>query len=121
MRVRPRPCTRRRRNVRKVLSSDATTRAAWKDLTPLARNEWICWVISAERRTTRSRRIQRAVQELKAGNAVPVAGLAARLSRSLRKSRSQARRLVVASGLDAEAPCHVHELRERFRMHLVHD
>ena len=28
-------------DVRKVLSSDATTRAAWKDLTPLARNEWI--------------------------------------------------------------------------------
>ena len=51
-------------DVRKVLSSDATTRAAWKDLTPLARNEWICWVISAKQRTTRSRRIQRAVQEL---------------------------------------------------------
>jgi hypothetical protein len=43
----------------KALSSEATTQAAWKDLTPLARNEWICWVISAKQGTTRGRRIQR--------------------------------------------------------------
>jgi uncharacterized protein YdeI (YjbR/CyaY-like superfamily) len=35
-------------DLRKALSSDAITRAAWEDLTPLARNEWTCWVISAK-------------------------------------------------------------------------
>jgi uncharacterized protein YdeI (YjbR/CyaY-like superfamily) len=55
----------------KALSSEATTQAAWKDLTPLARNEWICWVISAKQGTTRSRRIQRAVEELQAGKRRP--------------------------------------------------
>jgi len=29
-----------------ALTSDHKALAAWEDLTPLARNEWICWVIS---------------------------------------------------------------------------
>ncbi|MEI6188736.1 MAG: YdeI/OmpD-associated family protein, partial [Alphaproteobacteria bacterium] len=28
----------------KVLSSDESAIERWEDLTPLARNEWICWV-----------------------------------------------------------------------------
>ncbi len=56
---------------RKALDSEATTQAAWKDLTPLARNEWICWVISAKQGTTRSRRIRRAIEELLAGKRRP--------------------------------------------------
>ena len=31
-------------DLRKVLISDAIARAKWEDITPLARNEWICWV-----------------------------------------------------------------------------
>ena len=58
-------------DLRKALSSAATAQAAWRDLTPLARNEWICWVISAKQRTTRSRRIQRAVEELEEGKRRP--------------------------------------------------
>ena len=54
-----------------ALASDATTQAAWKDLTPLARNEWICWVISAKQEATRGRRIQRAVEDLQAGKRRP--------------------------------------------------
>jgi len=54
-----------------ALASDATTQAAWEDLTPLARNEWICWVISAKQEATRSRRIQRAVEDLQAGKRRP--------------------------------------------------
>jgi uncharacterized protein YdeI (YjbR/CyaY-like superfamily) len=54
------------RDLRVALSSDATTQAAWSGLTPLARNEWICWVISAKQAATRNRRIQRAVEELQA-------------------------------------------------------
>ena len=58
-------------DMRRAVSSEATTQAAWRDPTPLARNEWICWVISAKRGTTRSRRIQRVVEELKAGKRRP--------------------------------------------------
>ena len=54
-----------------ALGSDATIQAAWADLTPLARNEWICWVISAKQGATRGRRIQRAVEDLQAGKRRP--------------------------------------------------
>src|SRR6185437_119906 len=54
-------------DLRKAVVAQATTRAAWKSLTPLARNEWICWVISAKQRMTRDRRIQRVVENLNAG------------------------------------------------------
>ena len=37
---------------------------AWKALTPLARNEWICWVTSAKKSETRAKRIGRALEDL---------------------------------------------------------
>jgi uncharacterized protein YdeI (YjbR/CyaY-like superfamily) len=58
-------------DLRMALSSEAKTQAAWKDLTPLARNEWICWVISAKQEKTRSSRIQRAIEDLQAGKRRP--------------------------------------------------
>ena len=36
------------RDLRKVLTSNPKALAAWEDLTPLARNEWICWSISVK-------------------------------------------------------------------------
>jgi uncharacterized protein YdeI (YjbR/CyaY-like superfamily) len=36
-------------DLRKVLTSDPKALAAWEDLTPLARNEWICWSISVKK------------------------------------------------------------------------
>jgi uncharacterized protein YdeI (YjbR/CyaY-like superfamily) len=41
--------------------------AAWNDITPLARNEWICWVESAKKLPTRSRRLERTAVELAEG------------------------------------------------------
>jgi hypothetical protein len=29
---------------RKALTSDPQALTAWEDITPLARNEWICWI-----------------------------------------------------------------------------
>ena len=58
-------------DLRDVIGTDATTRAAWEDLTPLARNEWICWVTSAKQGETRSRRIRIAVEKLNAGERRP--------------------------------------------------
>ena len=39
----------------------------WNDITPLARNEWICWVDSAKKADTRTRRIDVGVSKLKSG------------------------------------------------------
>lgn len=37
-------------DLRKTLASDPKALTAWKDITPLARNEWICWIESAKNR-----------------------------------------------------------------------
>jgi uncharacterized protein YdeI (YjbR/CyaY-like superfamily) len=58
-------------DLRAALNSDAATKAAWKDLTPLARNEWVCWVTSPKQAATRSRRILRAMEDLQAGKRRP--------------------------------------------------
>jgi hypothetical protein len=43
---------------RRAIESDATAKSLWADITPLARNEWICWVVSAKHEATRRRRIK---------------------------------------------------------------
>ena len=54
-------------DLRKALTSSPAARTAWDDITPLARNEWICWVISAKKAQTRSHRIERTRTELMEG------------------------------------------------------
>jgi len=41
--------------------------AVWEDITPLARNEWICWVTSGKKVETRGIRIEKALSKLKGG------------------------------------------------------
>lgn len=41
--------------------------ALWEDITPLARNEWICWVISAKKEETRGIRIKKAISKMSGG------------------------------------------------------
>lgn len=65
------PLHRMPRDLRTALDAKAMTRSAWQSLTPLARNEWTCWVLSAKLQLTRSRRIERAVAELQAGKRRP--------------------------------------------------
>jgi len=45
----------------------ATALIAWRTITPLARNEFICWVEDAKRAPTRERRIRRTREELDEG------------------------------------------------------
>jgi hypothetical protein len=45
-------------DLKKALTSDPKVLTAWEDITPLARNEWICWIESARKAETRSRRIE---------------------------------------------------------------
>ncbi|MGH2939970.1 MAG: YdeI/OmpD-associated family protein [Solirubrobacterales bacterium] len=49
------------------LAANATALDAWRDITPLARNEFICWVEDAKQEATRERRIRRTREELEEG------------------------------------------------------
>jgi hypothetical protein len=54
-------------DLKKGLVADPKARAAWESLTPLARNEWICWVVSVKKQETRDAHVRRVVSELKEG------------------------------------------------------
>jgi uncharacterized protein YdeI (YjbR/CyaY-like superfamily) len=54
-------------DLRKVLIADPKALLAWNDITPLARNEWICWVTGGKLIETRKRRVERAHTELAEG------------------------------------------------------
>lgn len=58
-------------DLKKALASAPTALAEWEDLTPLARNEWICWVISSKKPETRSNHVERVVTELVDGKRRP--------------------------------------------------
>lgn len=58
-------------DLRKALLADDKVLALWEDITPLARNEYICWVENAKQIETRSRRIKRTVEELLGGKRRP--------------------------------------------------
>lgn len=58
-------------DLRQALLSIEETQAAWEDITPLARNEWICWVEDAKKPETRKHRIERTRTELAIGKRRP--------------------------------------------------
>lgn len=58
-------------DLRTALVSDESALERWEDLTPLARNEWICWTITNKKPETRKNHIERTVTELLAGKRRP--------------------------------------------------
>ena len=58
-------------DLREALSADPIALAAWEDLTPLARNEWICWTIYPKKAETRREHVQRVRSQLKEGKRRP--------------------------------------------------
>ena len=54
-----------------ALMSSLKIQALWEDITPIARNEFICWVLDAKQEETRTRRIRRTVEELLEGKRRP--------------------------------------------------
>jgi uncharacterized protein YdeI (YjbR/CyaY-like superfamily) len=52
---------------KKAISSTPKVLELWQDITPLARNEWICWVISGKKLETRNIRIEKAISKMKGG------------------------------------------------------
>lgn len=58
-------------DLRKALLASKSARVAWEDITPLARNEYICWVENAKGIDTRARRVRRTIEELNEGKRRP--------------------------------------------------
>ena len=57
--------------MRGALISTPKAQNMWEDITPIARNEWICWIKSAKKLETRDRRIKIMRENLSAGKRRP--------------------------------------------------
>lgn len=51
----------------KAITADTQVSDLWQDITPLARNEWICWVEEAKKVETRQRRISVGISKMQSG------------------------------------------------------
>ena len=58
-------------DLKKTLLANKKMLAQWEDITPLARNEFICWITDAKKEETRSKRIDVARSKLESGERRP--------------------------------------------------
>ncbi len=58
-------------DLKKALLAKSKAHQAWESLTPLARNEWICWTISVKKQETRDEHVVRVVSQLLDGKRRP--------------------------------------------------
>ena len=58
-------------DLRKILLTSPKVHSVWEDLTVLARNEWLCWIINAKKLETRNRRIRIMSENLVVGKRRP--------------------------------------------------
>ncbi|WP_230769840.1 YdeI/OmpD-associated family protein [Sphingomonas sp. Leaf4] len=58
-------------DVRAAIEGDPAVFARWQALTPIGRNEFLCWIEDAKQAATRQRRIGRAVESLREGKMRP--------------------------------------------------
>lgn len=54
-----------------VLQSNKDILELWNGLTPLARNEWICWVTIVKKESTRTEHLARLSEDLRRGKRRP--------------------------------------------------
>lgn len=54
-------------DLKEAITSDKKVATLWEDITPLARNEWICWVTSGKKAETRNIRIKKALSKMRGG------------------------------------------------------
>lgn len=54
-------------DLKKFLLRTPKTLEVWEDITPLARNEWICWILDAKKLETRNHRMDVMVSKMKSG------------------------------------------------------
>lgn len=55
----------------KALQANPKAGLAWNSITPLARNEWICWTTTVKTAETRANHVGRTVKELTEGKRRP--------------------------------------------------
>ena len=53
--------------IKKALIAEPTALGVWEDITPLARNEWICWMTAAKQAETNDKRISVGIDKLLTG------------------------------------------------------
>ena len=58
-------------DLRTELAKDKKALERWESLTPLARNEWICWITFVKKAETRDEHVTRTVKQLKEGKRRP--------------------------------------------------
>lgn len=59
-------------DLKKALLGSPKALDAWHNrITPLARNEWICWTVTVKQQKTRDEHVKRAVEELAEGKRRP--------------------------------------------------
>lgn len=58
-------------DLKKALLANPKALATWEDITPLARNEWICWTVTVKQQKTRDEHVKRAIEELSEGQRRP--------------------------------------------------
>jgi uncharacterized protein YdeI (YjbR/CyaY-like superfamily) len=58
-------------DLQKVLDDNADVNSKWDTLTPLTKNEWICWVTIVKKPETRSEHLVRLCEDLRAGKRRP--------------------------------------------------
>lgn len=58
-------------DLKKALLSSPKALDAWDDITPLARNEWICWTVTVKQQKTRDEHVKRVITELSEGKRRP--------------------------------------------------
>ncbi len=58
-------------DLRTALIASPKALIAWEAITPLARNEWICWTITVKQQKTRDEHVKRTVEELAQGKRRP--------------------------------------------------
>lgn len=59
------------KDMRSALSRNKAALLAWETLTPLARNEWICWTTFVQKEETRKAHVTRLIGDLTAGKRRP--------------------------------------------------
>lgn len=58
-------------DIEKVLKEDTELLTRWNSLTPIQRNEWICWITIVKKEATRVAHIQQMMEQLKQGDRNP--------------------------------------------------
>ncbi len=59
------------KDLHRAMQGSDDAQKTWQTISDIARNEWICWVISVKQQSTRDKHVIRAIDELAAGKKRP--------------------------------------------------